>query len=107
MPTTVNVTNGRPSVALHPNDDFVWVNPTGNQVELTNCGGFCTQSSYSVPAAGATPGEAAAKINSAPTGWSFTESPTDTWNPGGPTPGTPRIQNPGRFIANENERDVA
>ena len=97
MPTTVNIVNGHASAPLKPGDSFVWVNPTGNPVQLTNCSGFCTQGSYNVPAAGPTPGQTPAQINSAPNGWTFSENPSNTWNPGGPTPGNPRIQNPTRF----------
>jgi len=105
MPTTVNIVNGHASATLNAGDQFVWVNPTANAVELTNCSAFCTQSSYNVPAAGQTPGETAAQINSAPSGWTFSETPSSTWSPGGPTPGQPRIQNPKKFHA--DEKDVA
>lgn len=97
MPIMVNVTNGMTTSPLTPNVGFVWVNPTSNQVQITGCGGFCTQSSYTVPpAANGVPGETPAQINSNPTAWNFAENPPQTWNPGGPHPGMPRIQNPSK-----------
>jgi hypothetical protein len=94
MPT-INVVNGHASAPLTPNENFTWLNPTSNQVTLTNCGGFCTQATYTVPAKSATaPGEASGQINANPNNWSFTENPSSTWNPGGVNPGLPRVQNP-------------
>ena len=54
MPITVNVVNGHPSSQLTANAHFVWVNPTLNQVTITDCIGFCTQASYTIPARTAT-----------------------------------------------------
>lgn len=95
MPITVNVVTGQASSALAANEPFVWVNPTTNIVTLTNCGGFCSLSTYVVPARTDTaPGEAQAQVNSAPNNWTWQENPVGTWNPGGPHPGMPHIQNP-------------
>jgi hypothetical protein len=95
MPTVVSVVTGQASSHLNANDSFTWVNPTSNAVRLTNCDGFCVDSEYRVPAQDAQgPGQVAAQINANPTNWDFTEDPSSTWNPGGPTPGLPHIQNP-------------
>lgn len=90
MPTTVNVVTGQASAHLSAGDPFVWVNPTPHAVQLTNCGGFCAQDTYPVPGNSQT----AAMVNLAPTNWNFTENPTTIWNPGGPNPGLPHVQNP-------------
>lgn len=100
MSILVDVSNGIPKengspVRLTAGASFTWVNNTGNQVTLTNCGGFCVGSSYSINAkSGNTPGETSAQVNSAPSAWTYTPSPEGTWAPGGPNPGVPRIQNP-------------
>jgi hypothetical protein len=95
---TVNLVNGQASSALSAGDHFVWLNPTSNVVTVSNCGGFCTQSSYTVPVRTATgPGETPAQLSTNPTsGWNFTENPSSTWNPGGTNPGVPHIQNPSK-----------
>jgi hypothetical protein len=99
---TVRVTNGVPSAALTAGAHFVWVNPTAYEVTLTSCGGFCTQSSYTVAAQnGVAPGETVAQVNNNPTNWSFQESPAGTWAPGGPNPGMPHISNPARVPAED------
>ena len=93
MPITVNVVNGHPSSQLTANAHFVWVNPTLNQVTITDCIGFCTQASYTIPARTATgPGETAAQINPSPYSWEFMENPPGTWS--GTGLGMPHIQNP-------------
>jgi hypothetical protein len=93
MPTTVSLVIGVASAQLNPGDRFVWVNPTLNQVTITDCIGFCTQASYTIPARTATgPGETAAQINPSPYNWEFMENPPDTWS--GTGLGMPHIQNP-------------
>jgi hypothetical protein len=92
MPTTVNVANGVPSAHLNPGDHFVWVNNTSNDVAISNCGGFCVASNYTVNKNSTSP----AQVNQSPTNWSFSEDPSNTWNPGGPHPGLPHISNPNR-----------
>jgi hypothetical protein len=102
MPITVSVVNGIPSSPLSPGDQFMWTNPTPHNVHLTGCIGFCTQDTYQVLAATSpsSPGETSAYVSLAPTNWSFQESPTTTWNPGGINPpSTPRIQNPSKVEA--------
>ena len=77
----VDVQNG--SVQNGPLTDgcnFKWNNPTNIQANLSGCGGFCTESSYTVPPNGATD----AQILANPTSYTFTDS---AWN----APGTPRI----------------
>ncbi|MGH9493456.1 MAG: hypothetical protein ACRD3B_00560 [Candidatus Sulfotelmatobacter sp.] len=98
MPITVSVVTGQASSHLSAGDPFVWVNPTPHPVYLTNCGGFCAQDNYPVAANS----ETAAEVNLAPTNWNFTETPTTVWNPGGPHPGLPHIQNPSKI-----EKEVA
>jgi hypothetical protein len=80
--------------SLQLGQDFYWANPVANvTVTLTGCGGFCVDSSYTVPAPpqGQTYGLKKATLLSspAPGAWSFTESPLE-WN----APGVPRITNP-------------
>ncbi|HTW30586.1 MAG TPA: hypothetical protein VMD76_02845 [Candidatus Sulfotelmatobacter sp.] len=103
MPITVPITTGVPSSKLTANASFVWQNTTDQAVEITNCSGFATESSYSVAAKTASgPGETSAQINASPTSWTFTETP-DLCNP--PGGGVPRIQNP--TMPEARERDVA
>jgi hypothetical protein len=64
------------------------VNPTATSVVVQNCGGFCTQQGYDVPANS----EVAGQISQTPAAaWTFSENPS-VWNPGGP--GMPHVQNP-------------
>ena len=91
MPITVNIQTGIPSSYPNPGDHFEWVNPTNTPVEIVGCGGFCTQSSYPVPAYGGTP----AQINPDPGQYNFQERPS-VWNPGGTNPGLPHIQHPSK-----------
>jgi len=52
MPIQIDVSNGNVSGGrLTWGCNFEWVNPTGNLAILNCCGAFCTQTSYSVPAA--------------------------------------------------------
>ena len=99
MPVTVNVANGIPMsngvrTSLSAGDHFTWVNDTPNPVTVLSCGGFCTASSYGPIAANG--GTAVAQVNQTPNNWSFQETPTGTWAPGGSDPGQPRIQNPAK-----------
>ena len=89
-----NVING---VALTLGNPFVWSNPTGVNVQLSNCGGFATQNTYNVPANGTK----AAQMLTAPTNYSFTESPNE-WN----APGLPHISSPTLAAAHE-KKEVA
>ena len=110
MGITVDVSNGIPKengspVRLTAGADFTWVNNTANTVSITACSGFCVGSSYSVNASSnGTPGTTSAKVNSNPSGWTYTPSPAGTWAPGGPDPGVPRIQNPVQRGHEHNER---
>ena len=102
MAITVNVANGVPMengqrVRLYADASFEWVNDTGNDVTLSNCGGFCTSSSYGPITKNG--GTCAATVSSNPTNWSFSENPSDTWAPGGVNPGLPHIQNPSKLAA--------
>lgn len=91
----INLVNGQASTHLSADAYFDWENPTVNQVTVTGCSGFCTQSSYTVPARTASgPGLTQAQVNSNPTNWGFEEDPASTWNPGGVNPGKPHVQNP-------------
>jgi hypothetical protein len=96
MPTPqVNIQNG--SVTNPPvtyPGDFQWLNPTGTNVLLTNCGGFCTQDSYRVPANSTVNAQTIAN----PTNNNFTETPNE-WN----APGMPHIKNPTRGVHDEKE----
>jgi len=83
---------------------FNWYNPTGNPVMLTNCGTFCTQDSYTVPAYGTTQATMLAMPN--PNPFAFTDP---AWN----TPGQPHLSNPSRPELHDEdegedvEKDVA
>jgi len=88
------VVNG---VALTLGNPFVWLNPTGVNVQLSNCGGFATQATYNVPANGTK----AAQLLAAPTNYSFTEFPNE-WN----APGLPHISSPPLHAADE-KKEVA
>lgn len=49
--TTINVVTGAISGPIYPGSQFEWIN-TGNTVcVVSGVGGWCTQNSYSVPAA--------------------------------------------------------
>jgi hypothetical protein len=77
--------------SLQTGQKFYWANPTGLVVTLDNCGGFCTEASYIVPAppAGQQYGLKEATLVAAPTVWTFSETPNE-WN----APGRPVITNP-------------
>jgi hypothetical protein len=99
MPIQINVTNGNVSGGtLTWGCNFEWVNPTSNVVNLTCCGAFATQSSYSVPAAsGGQNGTLAAQINSS-IQFVFGSS-------GYTAPGMPHISNPPTAVVNPGERE--
>jgi hypothetical protein len=77
---------------LQPGQYFYWANPASVAVTLTGCGGFCVDSTYTVPAppTGQQFGLKQAQLLASPgADWSFTETPPE-WN----VPGVPRIINP-------------
>jgi hypothetical protein len=82
---------------------FEWVNPTSNVVTLSCCQSFCTQASYTVPAAsGGTPGTTSATLLDTPE-FNFGDS-------GFTAPGMPHIVVGGGGIpgnARGREREVA
>jgi hypothetical protein len=88
MPVQVNVVTGSVTGgSLGPNVPFQWVNPTSNPVALSDCGTWCTASSYNVPAAAnGAPGLAGAQVKPVPNAnaYAFTDP---AWN----TPGQPHI----------------
>jgi hypothetical protein len=96
MPTPqVDIQNG--SVTNGPvayPGGFQWSNPTGNNVLLSGCSGFCTQDTYHVPANGTCDAQTIAS----PTNNNFTETPNE-WN----VPGMPHIKNPTRPVAEDRE----
>jgi hypothetical protein len=81
--------------SLQLGQEFYWANPVSSvvtpYVTLSGCSGFCENDSYTVPAPppGQSYGLKKAKLLSAPTSWTFSESPNQ-WN----APGAPRIINP-------------
>jgi hypothetical protein len=77
--------------SLTKGQPFYWANKASVSVSLTGCDGFCTASSYDVPAppSGQTYGLKEATLLSAPTNWNFSQNPNQ-WN----VPGQPKIQNP-------------
>jgi hypothetical protein len=89
MPIQVDVRNGSVSGgSLTYGCNFEWVNATSNQVSLTCCGSFCTQTNYTVPAAAnGQPGITGAQMLSAPqfifgdSAWSAPGSPHIVVNP--------------------------
>ena len=94
-----NINNG--TFAL--GQDFYWANPVvGQQVTIENCGGFCVNSSYTVPGAPAVGqvGLKKATLLSQPTNWTFSESPNQ-WD----APGMPHIGNPPDPDAQEDKRE--
>lgn len=79
---------------------FYWANPGGVKVTVSGCSGFCTASSYDVPApaSGQTYGlKEATLVSTQPTDWSFSENPNQ-WN----TPGMPHISNPPAALPGED-----
>lgn len=48
---TINCQTAVVTGTLRENSNFDWVNPTSGVCSVTNVGGWCTASSYSVPAA--------------------------------------------------------
>jgi len=92
---TINVVDG--SVSNGPlvhGQPFAWYNPTASAVTLSNCGNFCTQDSYTVPANG----YAQAGILQTPN--QFALAFTDpAWN----APGMPHIQNPIQFFGHDRK----
>jgi hypothetical protein len=89
MPTTISLVNGVASAHLSGGDRFMWVNPTPTNVLVQNCGDFCVQQGYDVPANSEVEGQI---IASPPANWTFTENPS-IWNNNG-QPGMPHVQNP-------------
>jgi len=84
MPIYVDVRNASGSDQLTKGCTFYWDNPTGNDVQLGSCGGFCTKSSFLVLAND----KAIAHILPNPPGpFGFTDT---GWN----APGSPRISAP-------------
>lgn len=85
MPVQVDIQNGDvQGGSLTRGCSFQWYNPTGTQVALSGCGGFCTQANFLVPALGS----CAAQIQSNPPGpFTFTDP---VWS----EPGMPHISNP-------------
>ena len=78
---------------------FGWYNPTANAVTLTNCGNFCTQDSYTIPANSVLEAWVRNPPNQNPL--AFTDP---AWN----TPGMPHIQNPIQHLAKaEPAKEVA
>ena len=106
----VNIRNGsivNPPAALQFGQPFQWANPVvGVNVGITNCGGFCAQSSYPVPGApsAGSYGLADAVLLQNPTNYSFSENPNQ-WN----APGMPHITNPPWPTPknNEEKKEVA
>ena len=100
-----NIQNGQimngPIVHGQP---FNWYNPTGNPVTLTNCGNFCTQDSYTVPANGTAQATMLFMPNA--NAYAFTDP---AWN----TPGQPHLSNPSlpdaddEASGDEDEQEVA
>lgn len=80
---------------------FYWYNPTSSPVVLTNCGNFCTQDSYTVPASNS-PSNGYLQVtllnmpNANP--YAFTDP---AWN----APGMPHLQAPTMPDAVENDED--
>jgi hypothetical protein len=97
MPIQINVTSGNVSGGtLTWGCNFEWVNPTSAVANLTCCGAFATQSSYSVPAAsGGQNGIVAAQLNS---GFQFVFG-SSAYN----APGMPHISNPPTAMVNPGE----
>jgi hypothetical protein len=93
MPTIlVDIRDASGDTQLTKGCTFYWNNPTGNQVTLGSCGGFCTQSSFIVNA-GAT---AEAHIITDPTGpYTFTDT-------GWTAPGMPHISTPTFHVKRED-----
>jgi hypothetical protein len=88
----VNGSNVNPAGGtMQEGQDFYWANSASSAVTVSNCGGFCVDSSYNVPVPpqGQTYGLKKATLLTSPTNWTFTENPNQ-WN----TPGVPRITNP-------------
>ena len=95
MPIQVNIQNGSiTGGTLSKGCTFEWYNPTGNPVQLTNCGNFCTQDNYNVPANG----YASAQILAMPNGLQYAFK-DPAWNAGG----QPHITAPTRDLDAEKE----
>lgn len=101
MPNTpnINIQNGSVTGTLETGEPFYWYNPTGTAVAIGNCGTWCEDSSYKLPAG---PGYTPAQILATPNGnaYAWVEGPSE-WtgngqphitgeNPGG-GPNTPFI----------------
>jgi hypothetical protein len=84
MPILVDIRDASGSDQLTKGCTFYWNNPTGNQVTLSSCGGFCTQTGFIVQANSTT----AAQILQNPTG------PYTFGDTGWTAPGMPHISAP-------------
>lgn len=84
---------------------FYWANPTDEDVSIAGCGGFCTESSYSVPKkpAGLPYGITEAMLLTQPTSWTFGPETPNAWTP----PGAPKIGNPPWPTPKNEEKEVA
>jgi len=83
----VDVRDASGSSQLTKGCKFYWHNPTGNKVDLGECGGFCTQSSYTVNANSDTEAHI---LDNPPGPYTFTDT---GWN----APGSPHISAPKMF----------
>ncbi|HEY6765062.1 MAG TPA: hypothetical protein VI386_09835 [Candidatus Sulfotelmatobacter sp.] len=109
----INIQNGSncnpAGGGLQTGQKFYWANPTSQAVTVNNCGGFCTASSYSVPApqTGQQYGLKEATLLTNPTVWTFSETPNQ-WNaPGLPHIGNPPWPTPMDDIEDEDQEEVA
>jgi hypothetical protein len=108
MPYGIDVTNGTaPTGYTLPGAgaSFVWVNNTGNSVNISNAGNWCNPASCTVPAASnGQPGLYQAAVLQHPNVFACAFSDTG-WD----TPNMPHIQlNPLPVaVANEQEKEVA
>ena len=95
----VNIQTGEVNGSLVNGQAFYWYNPTAQAVTLFNCGTWCQDDSYQVPAAGYA--EAALRTMPNDNAFAWTEDPNE-WN----TPGMPHTQGPVNFPT-EKDKEVA
>ena len=101
-PPYINLQNGSITGTIMHGQNFYWYNPTTSDVQVKNCGTWCTQDSYAVPAGGYVQANVSFVTN--PNSYAFTEHPNQ-WNaPGQPHISAPSVPAP---QGEEGEKEVA
>lgn len=89
VPTpNINIVNGQVTGTLTKGQPFYWYNPTANDVAITigNCGTWCEQSEYTIPAGSQQYVQAQIKSSPNENALSWVDDPSSDWTGGGTGP---------------------